>query len=288
MKRAKKNLAILCGMLLTVSILFSCMVMKAKAEESVTAEVTIHFVEKTNDGLFTIGSTSKEVSITKNENPDNNTVTYSGTIDLNDVTYKNEDEPDDIRSIFGWYDSNMQPVSSPYSFENLSLSDTNNVVNITLYAECSKTIRLIFNSNHANYGGTYADNIEAYKYYPQSTASETSKTITLPSNPQTELSININGYTFKGWAIKESGDVEIVTSTMVSYDNNTGDARYYAHWQDQRPQEDTITNAGQCYLDVGKEYILGDGTWTVNGGATQYPGGITFYVNSAGYYTFSK
>lgn len=288
MKVSKKRMAIIFSMVIVVFLLFSCAVMKAKAEDLVTAEVTIYFVENINDTSATIGNAFKEVSIIKNVNEADGSTTYSGTIDVSDVAYRNDDAPDDIRSIFGWYDSNKQPIQLPYSFENLSLSDANGVVEIKLYAECSKTVRLIFNSNHVNYGGTYADIIEAYKYYPQSTASETSKTITLPSNPQSELSINIDGYTFKGWAIRESGDVEIVTSTTVSYDNNTGDKRYYAHWQDQRPVGNTVTDAGQCYLDAGKKYTLGDGTWTVNGGATNYPGGTTFYVTKSETYTFSK
>lgn len=290
MKREKQGTLVLGIMVLAMFLLFPGAVMKAKAGESVNANLTIYFVEDVRGD--TIGSTDKNITIIKNVSEDGGTITYSGTIDLSDVTYINDDIPNDRRSIFGWYDSGWTSFSGPYVFENVSLtdSDADGVVEIELYALCSKTIMFTFNSNHANYGGAYDDNKEVSISYPQSTVNETSKTITLPENPESELSFKINGYVFKGWAERESGDVEIVKTKTVQYgnDSNNGNTYYYAHWQDQRPQEDGITGAGQYYLEPGTAYSLGSGSWTVNGGFTKYTGGITFYVNSAGTYTFSK
>lgn len=287
MKREKQGILVLGIMVLAMFLLFPGAVMKAKAGESVNANLTIYFVEDVRGD--TIGSTDKNITIIKNESEDGSTITYSGTIDLSDVTYINDDIPNDRRSIFGWYDSGWTSFSGPYVFENVS--DADGVVEIELYALCSKTIMFTFNSNHANYGGAYDDNKEVSISYPQSTVNETSKTITLPENPESELSFKINGYVFKGWAERESGDVEIVKTKTVQYgnDSNNGNTYYYAHWQDQRHSPDVpITGVGQYYLEPGTAYSLGSGTWTVNGGSTKYTGGITFYVNSAGYYTFSK
>lgn len=48
MKRFKKGIAVLCSMVIAIILLFPCAVMKAKAEETATANLTIHFVESIN------------------------------------------------------------------------------------------------------------------------------------------------------------------------------------------------------------------------------------------------
>ena len=94
----------------------------------------------------------------------------------------------------------------------------------------------------------------------------------------------IDGYSFKGWGARESGETEMVSSTTINYGSNEN---YYAYWQDMRPQG-TIESAGNYYLEQGTSYELGDGTWTVNGGSTKYPGSKVFYVKESGTYMLSK
>lgn len=71
------------------------------------------------------------------------------------------------------------------------------------------------------------------------------------------------------------------------------DKAYYAVSQgivvDSRIPSDGVIGANGDYsLESGKEYRLGDGTYAVNGDATVYQGGSTFYIKESGTYTFTK
>ncbi|MBR3835149.1 MAG: hypothetical protein IKJ73_12575 [Lachnospiraceae bacterium] len=49
-----------------------------------------------------------------------------------------------------------------------------------------------------------------------------------------------------------------------------------------------IPSGSPVKLEAGKNYTLGEGSWTVSGDATTYSGGSTFYIGSEGKYTFNK
>ena len=49
-----------------------------------------------------------------------------------------------------------------------------------------------------------------------------------------------------------------------------------------------IKAGGTVSLKKGTSYQLGEGTWNVSGDATNYSGGITFYVSEDGDYNFTQ
>ena len=53
-------------------------------------------------------------------------------------------------------------------------------------------------------------------------------------------------------------------------------------------EEVTVIQSGTISLQKGKAYQLGEGTWNVSGDATNYAGGITFYVSEDGDYNFTQ
>lgn len=135
---------------------------------------------------------------------------------------------------------------------------------------------------------------------------ETSFTVTVTSNTP-----NKDGNTFFGWEDAEgkthtAGDT--VTYNWADY--SSGDSskpqeiKFIALWkQETTPDEGenegdgtesgflaegaTPTN-GENKLEANIKYILGSGTWTVNGTPTIYEGGSEFYVEVDGTYTFSQ
>lgn len=270
MKRFKKGIAVLCSMVIAIILLFPCAVMKAKAEETATANLTIHFVESINGNAES--SITKTVAITIGNDG-------TGTIDLagENITYDKGNG--DIRYVVSWYNESKESISSSYNIGAITAGKTKD---IELYAVYGAAIEISFNNN-ASYMNA-ENSIIITKYYPQKDASQTEETISLPATPA-ELSSEFvfNGYTFKGWGESDSGNVEISEITLGYGSNKT----VYAHWQNQG-QQGAILDFGQYYLEAGMPYTLGDGTWTVNGGTTKYSGGITFYVTTAGNYTFSK
>lgn len=269
MKKTKKGLAILCIMALAMALLFPFAVIKAKAEGTATANLTVHFVDSIENGEES--STTKTVAITIGNDG-------TGTIDLagENITYDKGNG--DIRYIVAWYNESRESISSSY---NIGLVEADETKDIELYAVYGAAAQISFNNN-ASYMNA-GNSIIVTKFYPQKDASQTEETISLPNPSELSGEFVLDGYIFKGWGDSESGDVEIDEITLGYGNNRT----IYAHWQNQGPQG-TITDAGQYYLDVGTAYTLGSGTWTVNGDTTTYPGGITFYVANAGTYTFSK
>lgn len=287
MSKTRKNWAIIIVMVLAVSLLLPSVVMKVKASGTATANLTINFMESIGDNPD--GSTNKEVTIT-NFVSNEESGTFDGTINLVNENITYEKNSGDTRYIIEWYtmseDGTYIPVNSTFSLSEVQVEEGDGVYHITLYAVYGKTIEITFNNNYANYGGSYNDNIKVSKYYPQSAEGEASKTITLPANPESEFGAGfmIDGYSFTGWGAKESGETEMVNSATMNYESST---TYYAYWENLRPQG-PIVEAGQYYLEPNTQYILGDGTWTVNGGATEYSGRIGFYVKQSGTYTLSK
>ncbi len=271
MKKFKKGIAVLSSMVIVIILLFPCAVMKAKAEGTATANLTIHFVKSIEDNVES--STTKTVAVTIGDDG-------TGTIDLTGENITYDKGNGDTRYVISWYNELKEGISSSYNIGPVTAGETKD---IELYAVYGAAIQISFNNN-ASYMGA-GNPIVITKYYPQKDASQSEETISLPATPA-ELSSEfvLNGYTFKGWGESDSGDVEISEITLGYGNNKT----VYAHWQNQRPQDGTIAEAGQYYLETGKAYTLGDGTWTVNGGTTKYSGGITFYVTTAGNYTFNK
>lgn len=278
MSKTRKNWAIIIVMVFAVSLLLTSVIMKVKAGETATANLTIYFLESIDSNAE--DSITKEITITNFVVNDDGS--YSGTINLANENITYEKESGDTRYVVNWYNNQKVPISPTFSLESVSVTDSDGVYEITLYAVYGETIQINLNNN-ADYIGA-GESVIVSKYYPQMDSAESSKTITLPTDPS-ELASNfmIDGYSFIGWGESDSGDVE-VNSAELGYG---GRQTFYAHWQDIRPQG-SIETAGDYYLEPNIQYILGDGTWTVNGGVTKYPTGTSFYVKKAGTYMLSK
>ena len=287
MKRTGKRIAFLCLVIMAAMLFVPILAMKVKASTTQTVTLEIELMESLDSDPYE----NMQVQVTATNFVDNMDDTYAGTINLanENITYaKNRD---DVRHIIGWYNDDYISMDSVISLSDVPVEKGGDASNpnytIRLCALYGKTIKIEYDNNAAymnEYMGTSVTPISAAKYYPQKDASITEETIIFPNPATLPGDFTINGYTFKGWGEYDSGDVEISEITLRYGDNN----KMYAHWLDLRPQENTITGAGQYYLEPGTAYSLGSGSWTVNGGSTKYTGGITFYVNSAGTYTFSK
>ena len=281
MKKIQKKTVFLCVVLLVVTLLLPSVVMKVKASGTATATVSIYFMESldSDSDPFIM---EKEVTITDYVE-DNVNGTYNGTISLDSIKY--EKTPGDIRYIFNLYtmqDDMYKPINYQFTLnEVLADRGADNRYFIELYAVYGQTIKIEYDNN-----GYYMNEsqVTETKYYPQENISETERTIIFPEPSTLADNFTLNGYVFKGWGETDSGDVEINEITL-SYGNSK---IMYAHWQDQRPLDGVIAEVGEYYLETGKAYTLGDGTWTVNGDTTKYAGGITFYVTTTGNYTFSR
>ena len=294
MKKIKKKTIILCSVLFIVSLLAAGVVLQVKANGIIKVNVTVKFIESKDSE--SAESYTKEFTITNFT--DNGNGFYSGTIDLANGNITYEKETGDTRYVIAWYNSAREYINdSTYSFEDeaLTYSDDKGVYEgLVIYAEYSKILKINLLNNKYYYSGYTLNNEIVSEYYRQSAAGESSTMISLPSNLEdlTEEFI-FDGYEFIGWGKTESGDPNIIKSgsDIIEYpiNNASKEVSYYAYWQDQRHSPDVpITGAGEYYLEPGTAYFLGSGNWTVNGGSTKYTGGITFYVNSAGYYTFSN
>lgn len=281
MKKIQKKTVFLCVVLLVVTLLLPSVVMKVKASGTATATVSIYFMESldSDSDPFIM---EKEVTITDYVE-DNVNGTYNGTISLDSIKY--EKTPGDIRYIINLYtmqDDMYKPINYQFTLnEVLADRGADNRYYIYLYAVYGQTIKIEYDNN-----GYYMNEsrVTETKYYPQENISETERTIIFPEPSTLADNFTLNGYVFKGWGETDSGDVEINEITL-SYGNSK---IMYAHWQDQRPLNGVIAEVGEYYLETGKAYTLGDGTWTVNGDTTKYTGGITFYVTTTGNYTFSR
>ena len=130
-----------------------------------------------------------------------------------------------------------------------------------------------------------------------------------------EVKPNKKGYTFKNWKLTNSANeiiIEECTSGVkydFSYTQYAGKTlTFTAVWTDsyedvvtpdEGENEETDTESGflaegatptngENKLKANIKYILGSGTWTVNGTPTIYEGGSEFYVEADGTYTFSQ
>lgn len=122
------------------------------------------------------------------------------------------------------------------------------------------------------------------------------------------------GYIFDGWlcsvpeGVKDSSNLNNrILKESVEYicdgtNYNGATITLTAQWKttpDEGENEETDTESGflakggtpttgENKLKANTKYILGSGTWTVNGTPTIYVGGSEFYVEADGTYTFSQ
>jgi len=293
MKNKAKSIAFICSMALLVSILIPSVIMKVRASEPITMTIPITFIESVElagEGIVM----EREVSVLDPVQSDDGEV-IGGTINLaeENITYA-----DDMTTynVVAWYTMNENQgytqLSTTVSLDDISTIDEAGARNISIFAVLGKSFVIDFNNNKVNYGGySYNDNVVVSKYYPQSADGESSKTVTLPTNPESELGqeFMIDGYVFKGWGERESGETEMITNPTITYptDDRTGSTRYYAYWQEIMASGN-IMEAGEYSLGPNTAYTFGEGTWKVNSDTSEYAGGNVFYVKTAGTYTFSK
>ena len=257
--------------------------MNVQANDPVTVTMTIYPMETTNSNA---DSQTVKQDFTVTDFVDNGNNSYSGTINWANanISYVKDSASGDTRYFVQYKNKSDEfvPITSEISLSDLNVTNEAGKYTANVYAVYGETIQINLNNN-ADYIGA-GESVIVSKYYPQMDSAESSKTITLPTDPS-ELASNfmIDGYSFIGWGESDSGDVE-VNSAELGYG---GRQTFYAHWQDIRPQG-SIETAGDYYLEPNIQYILGDGTWTVNGGVTKYPTGTSFYVKKAGTYMLSK
>jgi len=86
--------------------------------------------------------------------------------------------------------------------------------------------------------------------------------------------------------LKSDGGVEEydIVVTDIAGNVRTMKVTVAAEWT----KSGEIPSGSPIKLEPGKNYILGDGSWTVSGDSTTYSGGSSFYVGSDGKYTFNK
>ena len=86
--------------------------------------------------------------------------------------------------------------------------------------------------------------------------------------------------------LKSDGGVEEfdIVVTDIAGNVRTMKVTVAAEWT----KSGEIPSGSSIKLESGKNYTLGDGSWTVSGDSTTYSGGSTFYVGSDGKYTFNK
>ena len=284
MRNRLKHKALICTAILLVSIFFTCVVMNVQANDPVTVTMTIYPMETTNSNA---DSQTVKQDFTVTDFVDNGNNSYSGTIKWANanISYVKDSASGDTRYFVQYKNKSDEfvPITSEILLSDLNVTNEAGKYTANVYAVYGKTIKINFNNN-ASYLGK-GNSVIVAKYYPQTVSTESSQIVTFPTNPS-ELSSDfmIDGYSFKGWGARESGETEMVSSTTINYGSNEN---YYAYWQDMRPQG-TIESAGNYYLEQGTSYELGDGTWTVNGGSTKYPGSKVFYVRESGTYMLSK
>mgnify|MGYP003304620654 CR=1 FL=1 len=112
--------------------------------------------------------------------------------------------------------------------------------------------------------------------------SATSFLVTIPEDVPVYI-----GHEFNGWlcdadnGIYMAGDV-VKDLSWEKYGKKT--ITFTAQW---KWNNYSILEAGAYYLVAGKEYCLGEGTWTVNNDGYSYAGGSIFCVNQDGNYIFN-
>lgn len=192
------------------------------------------------------------------------------------------------------------------STNELTYISTSDIAEITLTAvweENPCVVNIVYENGEGTalegYGETITQKMNEGEY-------ETSFTVTVTSNTP-----NKDGNTFLGWEDAE-GNTHTAGDT-VTYnwaDYSSGDSSkpekitFTASWEqettpDEGENEETDTESGflaeggtpttgENKLKANTKYILGSGTWTVNGTPTIYVGGSEFYVEADGTYTFSQ
>lgn len=106
---------------------------------------------------------------------------------------------------------------------------------------------------------------------------------------------NKKGYTFKNWKLTNSANEIIIEECTpgekydFSYTQYAGKTlTFTAVWTDSTPDEDATPTNGENKLKANTKYVLGSGTWTVEGDPTIYEGGSEFYVEVERTYLFKQ
>ena len=184
-------------------------------------------------------------------------------------------------------------------FKYSSMSEAETITLTAVWEDNPCVVNIVYDGNGIvlegeGYGETITQKMNEGEY-------ETSFTVTVTSNTP-----NKDGNTFFGWEDAEgkthtAGDT--VTYNWADY--SSGDViTFTASWeQETTPDEGenegdgtesgflaegaTPTN-GENKLKANTKYVLGSGTWTVEGDPTIYEGGSEFYVEVEGTYLFKQ
>ena len=145
-----------------------------------------------------------------------------------------------------------------WSSENGTMSeDTRIMANFTRTAN---TYTIHFNNNSGT--GTMTDQIMTYDAEGALTVNEFSK----------------EGYTFKGWATNEDGDVEYTDGQNVSNLATTGTYNLWAVWRDETGPSLTVSNTGDINKTATKNVII---TVADNGSGLAEENSYQYYLSSS-------
>lgn len=151
-------------------------------------------------------------------------------------------------------------------------TDANNAggnhASYTLEAQFKKAAMIKINFDLNGGTGDITTNDTIY----QSMIGESVVWVTMPANPVKEKA------EFLGW---QYDGVRYASGEYASVQVTKGVATFVADWMQ-------IIEAGKVSLQVGEEYKMAEGNWTVNGDTTVYVGGSNFYVSEEAEYTFTQ
>lgn len=307
MKQWLKYIAVLCSVLIMAVVCFPTFGSKVSAEETVSGNTA----QTENESIMPVENTSWTLTIkydlvggvwnkTGTDTIESTIAAGSGGAFTFNLT---KEIPTKMSYKFlGWECKTLGEgiLNCEKEFKYSSMSEAETIILTAVWEDNPCVVNIVYDGNGIVLEGEgYGQSIKQQEN-DDSGGYETFFTVTVTSNePDKE------GYRLVGW---KDADGNIYTAgNTVTYnwaDYSSGDSdnpqviTFTASWEQEitpdegeNKEDDTesgIPTNGENKLKANTKYVLGGGTWTVEGDPTIYEGGREFYVEVEGTYTFKQ